>query len=270
MHETQRHHLEELRKIYTERLRKLEKQAATFGAQAPPHILLELDDLKNMIADLDNQLFHQSPQAYQPSTPQPLNPGSPRPSSVVMQPGIKQNSLAKGILLGVSLILGICLCVAVLLFNYVRTSIANFTVSSQQTAVAASKIIGQVGERVEINNIALTVIKVERKEQLSDFAQADPNNIYVVADILIENIGRDKVSYGWSYFTVKAADGLEYDAESFTGLSNSLRSGDLFKGDKIRGIVAFKTKRNAQGLVMTYEPIAIFSEAAPIRIKLDE
>src|SRR5947208_1048485 len=49
----QRQHLEGLRQIYLKRLRALEQQAATFGSQTPPHILIEIDEARAKIADLD-------------------------------------------------------------------------------------------------------------------------------------------------------------------------------------------------------------------------
>jgi hypothetical protein len=52
----QRQHLEELLHIHQQRLRVLEKQAATFGLNTPPEVQIEIRDLRRNIADIDTQL----------------------------------------------------------------------------------------------------------------------------------------------------------------------------------------------------------------------
>jgi len=49
-------HLKKLRKKHQRRLQILESQAATFGIAAPPHILMEIEDIKETIASIDVQL----------------------------------------------------------------------------------------------------------------------------------------------------------------------------------------------------------------------
>lgn len=48
-------HLDELREAHTKRLYILEEQAAKFGISAPPHVLIEIDDLKRKIEELNLQ-----------------------------------------------------------------------------------------------------------------------------------------------------------------------------------------------------------------------
>ncbi|PDW00285.1 effector-associated domain 2-containing protein [Candidatus Chloroploca asiatica] len=49
-------HLEELLRTYRRRLQVLELQAAQFGIYAPPHITIEIDDLKVHIQDTEMKL----------------------------------------------------------------------------------------------------------------------------------------------------------------------------------------------------------------------
>jgi 3-keto-disaccharide hydrolase len=56
MDEEQRQHLETLHRIYQKRVRILEQEEALMGPQTPPHVLIELDDLRKKIADIDAQL----------------------------------------------------------------------------------------------------------------------------------------------------------------------------------------------------------------------
>lgn len=49
-------HLLKLREIHTKRLRVLELQSAQFGISVPPHILLEIEDIKEEIANINIQI----------------------------------------------------------------------------------------------------------------------------------------------------------------------------------------------------------------------
>lgn len=52
----QANQLRELRTIHTKRLRILELQSAKFGLSVPPHILLEIEDIRKQISQIDLQL----------------------------------------------------------------------------------------------------------------------------------------------------------------------------------------------------------------------
>jgi hypothetical protein len=56
-----RAHLEELLPVYRRRLQVLELQAAQFGIYAPPHITLEIDDLKAKIHETELHLGSAQP-----------------------------------------------------------------------------------------------------------------------------------------------------------------------------------------------------------------
>lgn len=135
-------------------------------------------------------------------------------------------------------------------------------------APAPAAVIGKVGDRVEANGIALTVVKTEQKDELSQFQKAKDGNTYVIAEVLIENVSVDKAPYNPLYFKVKDGDGFEYNPE-ITGGDQALKSGDLVKGDKARGTVAFEVKETAKSLVMSYKPLVLFSGDEAIRVALN-
>jgi len=56
MDNDQQRHLEELRRAYQKRLRVLELQSAQQGLQTPAHIVMELEELRQKLADIDRQL----------------------------------------------------------------------------------------------------------------------------------------------------------------------------------------------------------------------
>jgi hypothetical protein len=74
MDDPQRRHLEELRRNHQRRLHVLELQAASFGLSAPPHVLIEIEDIRAQIASLDTQLAESQQSALQ----LPISPEQPK------------------------------------------------------------------------------------------------------------------------------------------------------------------------------------------------
>lgn len=135
-------------------------------------------------------------------------------------------------------------------------------------ATEAPAAVAKVGDRVELNGTALTIVKIDRKAAISDFQKAKDGNEFVIAEVVIENSASDsKIPYNPLYFKVKDADGFEYDA-GFSAGDQSLKSGDLAKGEKARGNIAFEVKKATKGLVLEYKPL-IFGESEAIRVALD-
>jgi|SRR6187549_755854 len=135
------------------------------------------------------------------------------------------------------------------------------------TVAAPAPVVAKVGDKTELNGIALTVTKVSRAAELSQFQKAKDGNEFVIAEVVIENVDTDKAPYNPLYFKVKDSDGFEYNAD-FTAGEQSLKSGELAKGEKARGNVAFEVKKDAKGLVMEYKPLVIGSSDA-IKVALE-
>jgi hypothetical protein len=125
----------------------------------------------------------------------------------------------------------------------------------------------QIGERVESAGIALTVNGVTRTDSLSQFQKAKPGRTYVVVDVTLET-SREKTPYNPLYFKVRDGEGYEYTATVSTG-DQSLKSGELNPGEKVRGTVAFDVPADAKGLVLSYQPLVILGGYQPIRVALD-
>lgn len=124
--------------------------------------------------------------------------------------------------------------------------------------------VAKVGDRVELNGMAMTVIKAERKAQLAEFAKAKEGNEFIVAEVLIENVGDDKLSYNLFFFKARDSEGFEYTTA--LGMEQPLSAGDLAKGEKARGNVAFEVKKAAKDVVMEYKALG---SSEGIRIALD-
>ena len=128
-------------------------------------------------------------------------------------------------------------------------------------------VIGKVGQRVELAGIALTVTKVERTDKILEFLSAKEGNIYVIADLLIENIGNDRIDYNLYSFKVKDGDAYEYQP----GMAPDpmLQFGSLEPGEKVRGNVGFEIKAEATQLVLSYSLEMFTLDGKTIRIALD-
>jgi hypothetical protein len=133
--------------------------------------------------------------------------------------------------------------------------------------LAAPVATNGIGDRVVSGGIALTILKVRRVSRSGIF-RADSGNEFVVLDVLIENVERDEAPYNPFYFKVKDSENFEYDY-SIASPNPSLKSGDLKRGGKARGNVAFEVKKGAKGLVVSYEPLVLFGGYETISIGLE-
>lgn len=68
---------------------------------------------------------------------------------------------------------------------------------------------------------------------------------------------------GWK---VRSGDGAEYTTELLAP-EPQLGSGELFKGDKVRGYLAFSVPQDSKGYTLHYKPIVSFRD--PLRFRLD-
>lgn len=141
------------------------------------------------------------------------------------------------------------------------------TAVPEPTVVPASTI-GKVGERREAGGVALTAMKVEKAKEIGTFQKAKEGKMYLLVEVLLETTGRDEAPYNPIYFKVKDADGFEYNVTISTA-DNTLKSGKLTAGEKVRGVVTFEVPEQASGLVLSYEPIVLLGGYEPIRIALD-
>jgi hypothetical protein len=179
-------------------------------------------------------------------------------------------NLGKGLLLGIGGAIGACMCLAVAVFAFVgmgASSAANSSTMTNTNETASQ--VGRIGDRIVSGGIALTILQVERTDRIGEFQEVEEGNQYLTAEVLIENIDRDEAPYNPLYFSVKDADGIEYTSDIYTA-EGALQAGEIFKGDKVRGFVAFKMKENATELTLSYEPLVLLGGYETIRVLLEE
>lgn len=119
-----------------------------------------------------------------------------------------------------------------------------------------SNKVWNIGDRIEDQDMALSVLSAEQKSAVGTIFTAKEGNVYVVLDVLIENTGTEKIPYNLLYFKIKDQEGFEYDTK-ITDDEKALGSGELAAGEKVRGHVVFEVKQGLTDLVMQYKPVLI-------------
>lgn len=174
-----RQYLESLKVTHTERLQLLEQQSARLGFDTPPHIRMEIKEIKNKLADIDNQLKG----SLLPS----------RPTSHILSS--LNHSLSIKISLG---LLAVILLVAV----FIITSVVNKSVSQVD------------GETMlpTTTNTAIPTITVEVPSQTINPSPSltttvsSVQSVIAIANQTIENFGARQVSLAANEILIGTAD----------------------------------------------------------------
>jgi hypothetical protein len=138
-------------------------------------------------------------------------------------------------------------------------------------AAEATRVASQppkVGSRVVSGGIALTANRINRTAAVNSFSRAKQGNTYLLVDVTVQNVDRDRAPYNPMYFKVRSKDGFEYTT-AFASPDGSLHSGELAKGESVRGWVTFEVPTSASGFMLTYEPLVILGGYRTIRIQLE-
>jgi hypothetical protein len=126
----------------------------------------------------------------------------------------------------------------------------------------------KIGEKAELEGVALTILGMSQQAKLAEIMTPSEGYTFVDLEVLIENIGRDdETPYNPLYFKIKDSKGYEYTS-SMMSVDPSLTSGDLSKGEKVRGHVAFEVKADATGVVAIYQPQVILGGYEKIVVNL--
>jgi hypothetical protein len=134
------------------------------------------------------------------------------------------------------------------------------------TEAQVAPAVAEVGDRVELNGMALTVVKVDHAAELGGIVKAKAGNEFIVTEVIIENVSAEKVNYNLLYFKARDGEGFEYTTA--LGMDQPLSAGDLAKGEKARGNVAFEVKKDAKGLILEYKPLT-FGVSEAIKVALN-
>jgi len=137
------------------------------------------------------------------------------------------------------------------------------------TNTIENKIIptGKIGDRIENNGIAFTILSAKKENQIQGFTP-QTGNIYIIIDVKIENVSSEaEIPYNLFYFKIKdITNGYEYNP-SFISAEPSLQSGNIQKGEMVRGFVTFEVKSADVEYLVIYEPL-VFDGSPPIKVNL--
>jgi hypothetical protein len=87
-----------------------------------------------------------------------------------------------------------------------------------------------------------------------DIIKPDAGKIFILVEVLVENVSQDKLTYLINDFKLKDADGYEY-TNNIMAPEPKFSSGSIGKGEKVRGNVMFEVPTTAKGLVISYKPM---------------
>jgi hypothetical protein len=110
----------------------------------------------------------------------------------------------------------------------------------------AKNVTGQVGRAMALNGVTVTVLTAQTNAVAeSRYHTPAPGKMFVVAQILYENIGSDPVDPGsWS---LSDSQGFSYKT-TYGVKEPGLGYDKIRPGDKLRGYIAFEVPANAGGL----------------------
>lgn len=144
----------------------------------------------------------------------------------------------------------------------VVTSSAPISTPTPTPTPSIEKLILKVGETAKTSKLEVTVLSVERtkayqyysdifKEMMTE--KAKPGNDFVIADVIIRNVGSDRVYVALGSFSLVDSNGYRYDPELFLGDDKIDFLQELYPGEVIRGKVLFEVPEQAIGLKIRYD-----------------
>lgn len=128
-----------------------------------------------------------------------------------------------------------------------------------------------IGESANDDNTKITLNSVRYVTTING-ANAEPGNQYVIVNITVENIGRDKnITYIWPQFTLISSGAREsmpndIDDAASTELEKSFNGEDIEPGDKRQGELAFQISEDAKDLKLRFEYSSDSSKGGELEI----
>ncbi len=116
--------------------------------------------------------------------------------------------------------------------------------------VPPTVVVAKLGMRVELDGVALTALQVISVKP-TDYDKPKAGNVFIAVEVVVENVGMDKLSSNPASFKVRDADGFIYD-RAYISADPALKMIDLARGDKARGLVPFEVGEKARGFSLLW------------------
>lgn len=129
-----------------------------------------------------------------------------------------------------------------------KTQNGNTTVDTKTPSTKTYK----VGDQVKLGDNVVTVYSVVDYKSSNEFMKPQSGKKYVVADIGIQNGGKEAINYNTFDFKLQDNKDYSYDS-SFSDKSPSFSSGALQPGQKTRGFITYEvdTANTASKVIFT-------------------
>ncbi len=129
--------------------------------------------------------------------------------------------------------------------------------SASTTAPSSSSQIASVGQAITVNDVATTLVSVQRLSG-DQFTQPKDGNEFIVVHVKITNNSSSEVDYNPFDFHVRSGSGNITDEEvvppsTYTG-NNELNSGKLSSGGTVEGDIIFQVPKGDHASELTWQP----------------
>ena len=102
----------------------------------------------------------------------------------------------------------------------------------------------------------LTVHNQRTETALGSIGKPEAGRHFLVVEVEIVNEDREEFPYNPQYFTLKDSQGFEHSGSATLLLSDRpILTGNLAPGQKVRGFVAFEVPTDAEGFVLSFQPL---------------
>lgn len=120
-----------------------------------------------------------------------------------------------------------------------------------------------LGQKVEYEQVGLTVSSAERRAQIGEASFPGAGNVFLLVDVAIINGTTHKISYSRYQFKVQDDAGRAYEALAVPGQERPLLASELEAQKDVSGTIVFKVPGNVGPLILIYEAPGV---RAPLRV----
>jgi len=139
---------------------------------------------------------------------------------------------------------------------------------TEQKQEEEKELILKIGETASNDNVAVTVTTVKKNNFYSwrsDFDDspvtetANLGKIFLIVNAEIKNTGSRSIYVGSTEFSVTDSEGYKYDPEMYLGDDGLEMFKELYKNQKMNGVVVFEVPESAKDLKIQYDFGDMFS-----------
>ncbi len=110
-----------------------------------------------------------------------------------------------------------------------------------------------VGQKTELEKVALTVNSVNRVNQIGESSTPGTGNVFVVVAVTIQNGTDHKIGYSRYQFTAVDPAGRVYEPATVPGLDSPLLTSELGAQRDASGAIAFRVPPDSSPLTLRYQ-----------------